>query len=350
MFYKVKKLSEAGVEVYLHCYLYNREQAPILDKLCKEVFYYGRKMNPLKLLSKQPFIVKSRISKQLIEKLASIDAPILCESLAVAFVLEQPELKDRKVAVRCQNVEHEYYEGLKLVEKGAAKRIYFNYEFQKLEKYESILAKADRLFTVSVADQNYFLNKFGTAELLGSFHPYDEIAVQTGQGDFILYHGNLSVGENLTAANYLIDNIFSQINYPVIIAGKNPSKELAAKIESYSNISMEANVSHERMTELISTAQIQFLYTFQNTGIKLKLLYALYQGRFCIANPPMVEETGLDELCIIPESDKNAVELTHFLFNKDFSQIEVDQRTSILEKLYDNNKGVKILTDYFFND
>ncbi len=46
-------------------------------------------------------------------------------------------------------------------------------------------------------------------------------------------------------------------------------------------------------------AQINVLPTFQATGIKLKLLMALYTGRHCIVNQPMVDNTGLEELCSI---------------------------------------------------
>ena len=60
VFYKIKALKEAGVQIHLHCYEYGREAAPELDTLCKSVNYYHREKRLRDLSSLKPFIVKSR--------------------------------------------------------------------------------------------------------------------------------------------------------------------------------------------------------------------------------------------------------------------------------------------------
>ncbi len=47
------------------------------------------------------------------------------------------------------------------------------------------------------------------------------------------------------------------------------------------------------MTELIREAQINILPSFNTTGIKIKLLNAIFNGRHCLVNPAAIAGTGL---------------------------------------------------------
>ena len=53
------------------------------------------------------------------------------------------------------------------------------------------------------------------------------------------------------------------------------------------------------MQDLISKAQVNILPSFNCTGVKLKLLNALFNGRHCIVNQDAVEGTGLESTCHI---------------------------------------------------
>ena len=78
--------------------------------------------------------------------------------------------------------------------------------------------------------------------------------------------------------------------------------ELKEAIKKNKNIQLKENISIEEIYSLIQNAQINILPTFQATGIKLKLLSALYTGRHCIVNSPMVANTGLESLCHVADS------------------------------------------------
>ena len=110
-----------------------------------------------------------------------------------------------------------------------------------------------------------------------------------------MYHGNLSVAENNEAALYLTNNVFSKLAFKCIIAGNNPSKELQQAVLSFKNIEIIDKTNSEHISELISNAQVNVLHTFQATGIKLKLLNALFLGRYCLGNKEMIKNTGLEE-------------------------------------------------------
>ena len=55
------------------------------------------------------------------------------------------------------------------------------------------------LVTVSEKDADYFRKKFAKNKVtnITSFHENDFVSTAVGKGDFILFHGNLSVAENV---------------------------------------------------------------------------------------------------------------------------------------------------------
>ena len=62
VFYKIKALSELGVEIYLHAFEYKTGKSEELEKICKKVYYYPRKtsynkFNPIQRLTYLAFKV-----------------------------------------------------------------------------------------------------------------------------------------------------------------------------------------------------------------------------------------------------------------------------------------------------
>src|SRR5690606_8276793 len=106
-----------------------------------------------------------------------------------------------------------------------------------------------------------------------------------------------SVKENEEAALYILSHIAPFVDFNFIIAGKDPGYALEKRIKLSSNIRLINNPTNKEMQELILNAHINLLPTFQPTGFKLKLLNALFTGRFCIGTPEMTANTGLTDLC-----------------------------------------------------
>ena len=158
----------------------------------------------------------------------------------------------------------------------------------------------------------------------------------------------MEVGENNEAALYLVQQILSQTNIPLIIAGNRPSKELKDEVAKFGHIELKAGLSTAEIHALISKAQINVLPTFQATGIKLKLLTALYIGRFCVVNSPMVKNTGLESLCRVEDSDKRFTNAIESLFEKDFDMVEVTKRKEILHSRFCNTVNAEKLVSLIY--
>lgn len=343
VYYKIKALHAQGIKVHLHCFEYGRAEALNLKSICEKVYYYKRKMSKSLLLNTLPFVVATRASEKLVENLLRDTYPILFEGLHSCFHLNDERLTGRIKIVRTHNIEHEYYKNLQKVERSVFKKVYFGMEGKKLEQFEKVLKKADCIAAISSADAKELSGRYKNVHYIAAFHPNEEVKIKEGKGDFCLYHGNLEVGENNEAAIYLVNQVFSKIKTPFIIAGRKPSAELIAAVDGHSHIELKANINTREIHELIAEAQINVLPTFQATGIKLKLLAALFTGRHCIVNSPMVANTGLEELCFIRDSAEEMANELSRLFVKPFDMQEKKKREAILMENFSNTTNVKKL-------
>lgn len=346
IFYKIKALHECGADIYLHCFEYNRPQAAELEKYCAKVFYYSRKAGIRYQCSLKPYIVTTRVNNQLLNNLAHIKAPILFEGLHTCYYLDHPLLKDHVKLVRTHNIEHEYYHHLYKSEKSFYKRIFFRIEAWKLRRFEGVLKQATHLLCISPGDYTYFNEKYGYSHLIPAFHPYSEIKSKPGKGDYILFHGNLSVAENIQAAEFILNEVAGNINFPFIIAGKDPSALLLQKAGLNAKVRIIGNPTQQEMESLIENAHISLIPTFQDTGIKLKLLASLFSGRFCIANSPMIENTGLEYLCERADTANEMIEAVNRLLKMDFTDDEIEKRKVVLENSFSNNENARKITEF----
>ena len=348
VFYKVKALHRAGVKVHLHCFEYGREIPQELNKLCEHIYYYKRNTSVLSAVSHTPYIVKSRKSEDLMANLLKDDYPILFEGLHTCYYLDDNRLANRFKIYRESNIEHLYYYNLFKSENNLFKRIYFLLAGLKLRIYQRTLKYANLMLVVSESDTTYLKDKFKLNEVvyLPSFHSNDIITTKTGTGDYVLYHGNLSVPENEQAANYLIEKVFKDLQIPLIIAGLNPSERLKSLVNKHKNISLIANPDEDKMNTLIEDAQINILHTYQATGLKLKLLNTLYKGRYCLVNSKMLAGTNLDSLCYIADSPESFIEKLNLLFKKEFTTSEIDIRREVLQKNYSNETNLNKLVGF----
>jgi len=348
VFFKLKAFHEAGVKIHLHCFEYGRTPQDVLKKICATVHYYPRKTAKSLLFNTLPYIVLTRTSEALKKNLLKNNYPILMEGLHSTFLLNDREFLKRKIIVRAHNVEHDYYENLAKVENHIFKRYYFYNEAGKLKKYEAVLKNASAIAAISPNDTAYFSSHFKNVHYVPAFHPNEAVTIREGRGSFAFYHGNLAVGENNEAALYLVNKVFNELPYRLVIAGSKPSEELIKTIRGKKNIELKQHLDPLQIHELIREAQCNVLPTFQDTGIKLKLLSSLFAGRFCIANKPMVGNTGLESLCILANTPEKMREKIKDVMNKDFSVKEIEKRERVLNENFSNQKNITRLIRLIF--
>lgn len=342
VFYRLKAISEAGVKIHLHCFKYGREESDKLEELCEQVTYYPRSRSIFYQLFVKPFIVQTRSNKELLLNLMKNNWPILFEGLHSCYYLDHPDLKNRTKIVRSHNIEHHYYSGLADKAVALKDRIYFRMEARKLKRFEKVLQHANYIAAISEADKEYLQKKFKNTFLMLPSHPSEEVKIKTGRGEFILYHGDLSTRENTDAALYIMEEIAPNLEVRFVLAGKNPSTILLQEAVKLKNVEVLGNPSHEQMQELIANAHINLLPTFQATGFKLKLLNALFNGRFCMGTPQLVEGTGLGNACVILENTNDFIVEINRLMIVEFNNEHLENRKALM-KSYSNSASVSYL-------
>lgn len=345
VFFKLKALVERGFKVHFHCFEYGREHSERLEALCETTQYYKRDMSFWKAFSKIPYIVTSRISEDLIQDLLKDDYPIILEGLHSCGVLLDPRMKGRKIFVRSHNVEHDYYQYLAETEKNLRKKHFLKMESRKLRKFESILAKATGVLAISNKDYEYFKQKFDNVYLIPAYAGFDKVDVLEGQGDFVLYHGKLDVSENYNAAEFLIKEVFRGSDIKLKIAGMNPPRYLVKLIENERNIELIENPEDDVLQDLIRNAQINILVTAQSTGLKLKLLNALFNGRYCVVNDKMVEGLDINDLCIVANTADEMKTVVADLMTKPFVEEQVEIRKSRMDAFYNPSRATDKLVE-----
>lgn len=352
VYYKLWWLKQAGVKIHLHCFTYGRQPAKELELLCEEVFYYERKTGLISNLSFLPYTVKSRQSKELEANLLKNDFPILFEVLHTCYLLNDKRFANRKKIYRHSNIEHEYYTELAKTERGFIKRLFLKIEALKLKRFEKIIASANLILAVNIKDTQYFQQNYPLVrtEYLPSFHSNVSLTQEPGRGNFVLFHGNLGISENYEAATWLIDNVFSKLSFPVVIAGLNPPAFLEAACSNHKHISLKANCTTTEMEALVAAAQVHVLYTSQPTGLKLKLLNVLFKGRFVVCNAHMVSGTGVSESSglLIAENATDYLNKIASCFPAEFSESMKKEREDLVRN-FDNSINVAKLIKFIFS-
>lgn len=344
VYYKIRALHNQGVHLYLHIIEYpGRDKAPELEALCEKVYYYPRITGWKSAFSLTPYIVKSRRSETMMQNLLKDKHPVLFEGLHSCFYLDDPRLKDRLLIYRESNIEHQYYFNLFKAEHHLGKKAYFLIESLKLLLFQRTLKHAGIMLVVSECDTAYLKRHFPGQKIvyLPSFHANETLNTLEGDGSFALYHGNLEVPENEAAAVFLIKQVFAGSRHQLVIAGMKPQKRITGLASRYPNIRVVPNPGDAELFNLIRTARVNILVTFQATGLKLKLLNTLYNGRHCLVNPPMLNGTGLDDLCHIASSPEEIRRKLDQLEHLPFDSAEAEKRMEILGNNYSNARNAE---------
>lgn len=348
IYYKILELNKLGIEIYLHTYIFGDSQKQEkLNQICKNVFYYKKTKKISDFISKKPFRIKSRINLNLIKNLQSINAPILFEGLHTTFPLINYNFKN--VYVRAHNIEHFYFDGIAKSENNIFKKLIYQLEAFKLKKFENYLTKVNGIFAISPFEFDYFEKQYDTkTHYIPVFHKAEFNSKKNISSDYILYHGDLRVSDNIKTALFFIE-VYKNTPYKLIIASSQKVARIEKKASKYKNIFIQNIKSNDELAELIQNANINVIYTFQKTGIKLKLLNVLYNGKHILANTKITEETGLEEACSVANTCEEFLEQTAKLFQQKFTNKEFEKRKELL-KQFNPEKSAKKIIDIIYSN
>lgn len=352
LFYKLPALQAQGVKIHLHCFTNGRSEQNELNKYCEEVFYYKRNTGHKGFSTNLPYIVAGRKNEQLFERLLKDDHPIFMEGVHCTALTLDKRFDQRKKFVRIHNVEQDYYKKLSQCTTQVFKKLYYLWEGRLLKDYEATLVShATAFWSVTEKDAEFYRNQLHckTMDYLPLFLPPWQVDIEQGMGAYCLYNGDLSVAANDYAARWLVEKVFANTDLPIVIAGKNPSKSLEDMVHENENACIVANPSEKEMQDMIAKAHIHVLPCFNDTGIKIKLLNALYNGRHCLVNEAMISGTTLDSLCHVTETPEAFKQRIEQLFHQPFTEEEINTRKQVLQAHFNNETSARQMVKWIWD-
>ncbi len=336
VFSRIKWFSDHGWEVVLHCFEYRRPKSIELEKYA-EVYYYKRPVGLRYWFSRLPYIVRTRINKELEDRLINTEDVVVLEGLHCAHYLN---LQPGKFYLRTHNIEHEYYRDL-AKNANVKKRLFYISEAKKLKEYEPILKKAKGLLVISEKERDHFKSLNPNTFVVPPYFECSSVYQQTAP--FVLFHGNLSVEENDEAAQWIMNEIVPKLSdTKFVIAGKHPSEKVQ-QLCAQQNVKLVANPSQTAMEELIASARVHLFWTNNSAGMKIKLLKAMCSSGHVICSPEMVFGFPVADGFHLVHSGKEAIDQLRILLPTTMDEQSWRKRQASLKEAF----GDKPLKEIF---
>lgn len=345
---RIKAFHNAGVDVILHAFYKKFSLPGELINCCKSIYLIPREKIWQIVDTSWPLYIQSRRSDGLIANLLKDDYPILFEGLHTLFHFNDPRLAHRKKMVRMHNIESKYYAHLADIHNNPFKKLYYTFESARSDKVEkSLLPKANMVFAISEKEDTY-LKSIGAKSIC--LLPFIENTIEPmpGVGDYALYHGDLSILENEKAAVFLIEKVFDNMDYPLYIAGKNPSKPLISKIRNNINIKLIPSPEIEMMKSLIKNAQIILAPFSQTTGYKMKLLESIRLGRHIIASVNCAEYNEVSPILNLADGPNEWKKWISMLASIPLDHDAIRNREKIVTGNFNPDQNIKKMIPYIF--
>ncbi|WP_428225499.1 hypothetical protein [Flavobacterium sp.] len=336
VYFKICALKRIGVKVYLHCFVdVIPKECEVLGNLVEELHFYKKKKYPWLLFSKFPLSVAIRSSEELLNRLNQNDFPILFESLKTTAVLTDKRLLNTNCFLRLHNLEDNYFRGIALQETNWIKRILFKLEAFKYERYKAVFEKNKEIFTISNFENSILTASGFNSRLIPAFSGNLEIKSKNGLGTYCLYHGDLRTSDNQQAVNFLLDLFENKINRSLKIASSTIPTVLLNRINALDHVEYVKVSSNEHLESLVIEAQVHLLFSFQNSGTKLKIINALFKGRHIICNENMIDDEKALALChLYNGSESDLIDMINRLFELPYQSSP--QRNSYLLEMYND--------------
>jgi hypothetical protein len=226
------------------------------------------------------------------------------------------------------------------------KKLLHKEEAKRLKRFQPSLKHAQTLLPICSHYGVYFKERFPDLDqkTITAFHGNQLQQFDSELGTFALFHGSLDVIENEKAALFLINEVFENIDYSLIIAGKKPSKLLLEAAQNNSNTTLISNPDHTQLEQLIVDAQMHLMVSTQASGLKLKLLKALFKGKHVIVNDLMLTEKGLELAVERANTVAEWREVIELLQSKPFTPRDQEKRKIIID-CYDDQTTVSKLIE-----
>jgi hypothetical protein len=93
---------------------------------------------------------------------------------------------------------------------------------------------------------------------------------------------------------------------------------------------------------------VNVLPSFNSTGVKLKILNALYNGKYCLVNKAAADGAGFESLCSIANTADEFKQSVSLLYNQPYNEENAQERQQVLDVIYNNEKNALRLINWIY--
>ena len=194
-----------------------------------------------------------------------------------------------KIVVRTHNVEHHIWKNISIAERNPIKKKYLKILATQIEKYELIsLSDVDGIVSISDNDTNFFIEMGCNNSIKTIPFGINVPPLQKANNNGLFFLGSLDWQPNIDGINWLSKKVASSLLTKVILAGRNPSKEIRLS----DNLVMNGEIDDAQ--EFMKRSGIMVVPLFSGSGIRVKILEAMAWCVPVIATHKAVEGLGLE--------------------------------------------------------
>jgi hypothetical protein len=99
---------------------------------------------------------------------------------------------------------------------------------------------------------------------------------------------------------------------------------------------------------MITKAHINIFPAVHSTGIPIKILNALFNGKYCIVNKTTAAITELSALCSLAGTSEEYIEIITALYQEPFTILQSEKRKRLLQTVFNNKRNAKQLVNWIW--
>jgi polysaccharide biosynthesis protein PslH len=362
MWSRIKLLNRMGLQVDLVASVKDvpsEQEAQEVRRCVCSLTLVKREMGPMKLLSLEPFSVRSRYNLRNIPLSNSYSAVIL-ETEHVATILQNPTLRADKRILRVHNDEAHYYRELSGSSHELWRKAFYRMEGIKFRSYSSrAMQWCDLFWFASDFERQEYCVRHPVSVPKASFVPLhvERSAMKRHKlsGNRVIFVGKLGFANNARGVEWYIDQMHPRLadinGYELMVAGNTEGESLDSLRRS---IARHPNISlFENPTELQPYYEMASVFinpVFHGAGVKLKTIDAIRAGLPVVSTSIGIIGTPLlngKHVIVADDPQAFADSIRRLLSDRDYAENLVSEAQAFVGHEYDQERIVKELFDSF---
>lgn len=273
------------------------------------------------------------------------------------YLLSVRKFSKAKIVLRAHNIEHLIWERNSKIAKPGAKKWYLQTLAARMKEFEIYhLNSCDALVPISDVDAARFVElgcklPIHTSQVGMNLNGETDETEEVTANPSICYIGSMDWLPNREGIEWFLDKVWPKVQsqFPELkffVAGRNFPSDFPDKV--YKNVEMVGEVENSRA--FIRSKSIMIVPLFSGSGIRVKILEAMAEGRTVISTTIGVEGIGAvneEHILIADDADAFARQIKRCLKEPDFCHTIAENGRNFVKHHFDNKVIVKDLLNFY---